>query len=436
MPPKITTEDSSSDEVNPAGVTDSVRNIGIDCLIEAKPCDGEVLPNKVQDDYIIDKVRGQEDCIITNKLNRADPSATPAGGAAGAGVETPTTADAAGVAGKKAKPPPLHGNWGDGKHRDKHDSTVPLADQKTHAVALPRTAVATPPRAGSYLSTLSAEAAAALPLAADAPGLASTLHRKKRRASCELPADWNETIVSQAREKLRIQNLEVCGLTSRKSDSSVLHELARRPSRAVSSGPARGRVVPKATTDLEVSLLAHAPHTPQHDAAPPHRVSSGLFSPLLQGLPFEECRQVAGGPGGHGAICPHDGAGSIWSPTTVPRPATQHAQLAPREEAATEGGSLEAAGSEPGRATRASDLMETASAAAPRIRRASRSTGDATTWMRAVAVGEEVAAPPPPPPPPPRRRNALPTEAASGKVPVAAPLQADAAPSSPNEVAV
>ena len=323
------------------------------------------------------------------------------------------------------------------------------------AAALPLAAAA-PPRAGSHLSTFSPEAAAALPLvaapaSAAAPGLASTLHRNERLARArransanrELSTDRNEsaaspalssktrlagaatgtaapgvvpevvpgvtpssltsTLISQAREKLRTQNL-VCGLNSRKSDSSVLHELARRPSRErASSGPARGRVVPKATPGLDVSLLAHTPTTLQHDAAPPHNVSGGLSSPLLQGVPFAECRQVAGGPGGHGAIW---APGAICPPTTVLRPATQHAQHAPRE-AATKDGSCEATGSEPGGATRASDSMETASPTVPlemaghrldgspipSLRRASRwgcqasrSTEDAITSMSAAAA--------------------------------------------------
>jgi len=367
-------------------------------------------------------------------------------------------------------------------------------------------AVPTPPRAGSHLSILSAEAGAAS-ASADARGLAST-HRKERLARArranreqhELSTDWDgstaspalssntrlagaaagavspssltSTIISQAREKLRIQNL-VWGLTNRKPDSSVLHDLASRPSRALpmasSAALDRARaarsVVLDATPDLEGSLLAQPPATPPRAATPPRDATPPRTPPSA-------VRQVAGGPGGHGAVY---APSAIWAPEAV-RPATQPAQPAqpaPRE-AATEDGSGEAAGGEPGRATRASDSMATASIAStpaspyvaspavPRMRRAAAfgsssnlqgnafgsTDGAATSTSTAAIAATAVAAalpplPPPPPPPPlprttttpprssppPKRPHTKPTKAAPGEVRSVAPSQAGAASS-------
>ena len=390
--------------------------------------------------------------------------------------------------------------------------------------------VVPPPRAGSHLSIHPAEAGAAT-ASADAQGLAST-HRKERLARArlanrELSTDWDGstaspalsskphpagaaagvgapgslagTIISQAREKLQrsgsgsalqIQNL-IQNLTNRKSDSTVLHDLASRPSRGTASSAALNRAraarsasVPDATTDLEGSQLAQPPATAPRDATAPHTpprvipreaTSSNATSPrvipawnatslptwnatspgMLQPTPLAESRQLAGGPGGHGAVY---APGAIWAPAPV-RPATQPVQPtqpAPRE-AVTEDGSGEAAGGEPDGATRASDSMATASIAStpaspyiaspavPRMRRTATfggTDGATTSPSTAATAAATVAAaqPPLPPPPPPRTtppkpahatglRSTEPTEAALGEVRSVAPSQAGAASS-------
>ena len=317
--------------------------------------------------------------------------------------------------------------------------------------------VAAPPRAGSHLSALSADATTELsPNAtlgqssnlqrkerierarsansinrelsidrdeiAASPTLSSKIHQAGAAAAGAAPSFLSNPIISQAREKLRVQSFNF-GIASHKRDSSGMHELARRPSRPISrpeasSVPPAWRAAQSGMTatsrDLENSLLVHHPTASQHDATARHDATPVSRDLSVDGTVFTD-QSTLSSPQLQGA-----------------RPATRADAQPALREAATRDGSGEKAGSEPRQATQnAPDPMQTASPAVPRIRRAgtfgSKERGDTSASTDGAAASMSAAAAVPPPPP--RRHRTKPTEVAVGEVPAVVPLQASAASS-------